>query len=92
MDDDRLNEALTALRDGALALWIEAREGVKTADPKEAERLHAAVATGRTHIVVTMALPAGAVRVGVAGEWDGERTLWTMTPQEPIFERDRVLN
>jgi len=77
--------ALDALLQAAVELTRVAEVSLSVA---EAGALHAALDAGRVQLVVTMALPSGAVRVGIAGAWSGStRELWELIPQEHLLQR-----
>jgi hypothetical protein len=81
---DELKTGLDSLLAGGRGLVRQA-ESAMPAD--EHARLRHALDTGSAQLTVTILLPSGAVRVGVVGEWQGERTLWEMVPNQPVLER-----
>jgi hypothetical protein len=79
--------ALNRLLQGAIALTSTAEAAMSA---EEVARLHAALDAGAAQFAVTIILPTGAVRVGIVGDWDGDKTLWEMTPDERVMERTNL--
>ncbi len=77
-----LQRALDALLHGSAGMVHEALAAMPQA---EAARLTEALESERTEVAVTFLYPSGSVRVRIVGDWNGEKVLWSMTPNHRVI-------